>query len=364
MEKKTVKLTNFVKIQEELNQLAEDYKVASSNNNIEKLEAIKGKYEDLKTLLRSNAYYFNKLDVYDVNNKINNEQDIVKKGHLEAKKAEKKVYKSNKSYISMVEKADTLDDYIEKNSQKKRNFVKKHFKPIAVGTVVVLLLGSLSACKFGKKKDQYGYEPSNKIIETTTEDNTIEETKEITTENLNDLIETNDNSIKLNPLEETTDTNTIDSKNNTTDKKDNVSYTNKNTGSVGTTGTSSTGKTTTTTKSLDPHTEQKEAATKKTTTTTTTIKQESVKEPEAVDYPTTIIDNTGKNTTEKTDYEYKEETIDINDGTDMPIDEPTTTEQPTTQETIIIEENEEYEDTYNGDVIDDTYGYVLSYRMI
>ena len=364
MKKKTVKLTNFVKIKEDLNALAEQYKIAKENDNAEELNKINAKYEDLKVLLRSNSYYFNNLNEYEINNQIANETDEKQIGYLEAKKAEKKVYKSNKSYIAMVEKADTIDDYIVKNSQKKRNFVKKHFKPIVVGAAALMLLGSLSACRIGNRKNKAIYETNDKVIETTTEETKQDDKEEITTEKLNDLVETNDNGITLNPLETSTDEN---GKNNENTKKDDVSYTNKGNGSVGTTGNTSTGtgKTTTTEKSLDPHTSTKEAGTKKTTTTTETIKEESVKEPDAVDYPTTIIDNTGKKSTETTDYEYKEETVDINDGTDMPIDEPTTEKEKTTEEeTIIIEENEEYEDTYNGDFIDESSSLVLTYRMI
>ena len=363
MEKKTVKLTNFIKIKDELNALADQYKIAKENDNVEELNNIEAKYNDLKVLLRSNAYYFNGLDEFVINNKIANESDEKQISYLEAKKAEKKVYKSNKSYIAMVEKADTIDDYIVKNSQKKRNFVKKHFKPIVVGAAALMLLGSLSACRIGNRKNKAIYETNDKVIETTTEETKQDDKEEITTEKLNDLVETDENGIKLNPLEISTDEN---GKNNENTKKDDVSYTNKGNGSsVGTTGSNGsvgTGKKTTTEKSLDPHTEQKESTTKKTTITTETIKEESVKEPEAVDYPTTIIDNTGKKSSETTDYDYKEEQIDINDDPSMPIDEPTTEQKTTEEEIIIIEENEEYDDTYDGDVIDDTYGLKLSYK--
>ena len=62
MEKRTVKLTNFVIIQNRLNDLAKEYEVAKKENDKEKLENIKVRYEDLKTLLRSNAVYFKNLD--------------------------------------------------------------------------------------------------------------------------------------------------------------------------------------------------------------------------------------------------------------------------------------------------------------
>ena len=62
MENKTVKLTNFKKIKDELNNLAKEYETAKQNNDSKKLEEIKVRYEDLKILLRSNAVYFKKLD--------------------------------------------------------------------------------------------------------------------------------------------------------------------------------------------------------------------------------------------------------------------------------------------------------------
>ena len=92
MEKKTVMLTNFKKIQEDLNNLAQEYKIAKDNNDEKKLNNCTKQYEELKTLLRSNAYYFNNLNVTEINNKlevIDNEEEI---GHLKAKKAEKNVY--------------------------------------------------------------------------------------------------------------------------------------------------------------------------------------------------------------------------------------------------------------------------------
>ena len=415
MENKTVKLTNFKKIQEELNILAKEYETAKQNKDSKKLEEIKVKYEDLKTLLRSNAVYFKKLDKYEVNNQIANTDDETKISHLEARKREKNVYKSNRNYISMVEKAATLDDYIEKNSKKKLNFVKKHFKPIAVAAASIILLGSLSSCKFGKNKNEtskVGYTTEAQIVE----EPTTEEVIEVNTED-----ETNDNKIKLNDLVD------VDNETKTT-KKYSDNYLNKTIpGTTGTgTGTSK-GVGTSQEKAMDPHTDEIEQETSQpesstsytdengndvtvtvnpdgTTTTITTIKEESVEEPEAVDYPTETIDNTGIPKEEKVTIEEKEErenTIDINDN-NITIEEEKTTQTNTNRSTTtttvdttisetttnttnttntneivtengekvtyeyievkedvytgdLVEETTEYEDIYTGDEVDETY---------
>ena len=98
MEKRTVKLTKFNKIQEELNGLAIRYEHAKENNLKEELENIKERYEELRILLRSNYAHFKKLDTYEINGIINNSEDEHQIAQLEAKKHEKKVYKSNKTY--------------------------------------------------------------------------------------------------------------------------------------------------------------------------------------------------------------------------------------------------------------------------
>ncbi|MBQ9024736.1 MAG: hypothetical protein IJ105_05955 [Bacilli bacterium] len=390
MEKKTVKLTNFVKIQEDLNKLADEYKIAKENNNEEELVNINEKYAQLKVLLRSNAHYFNQLDENSINEKITNETDNIEKGHLKAKIAEKSVYKTNESYITMVDNTKNLDDYIENTTKKeevvinkkKRNFVKKHFKKLAIGAAAVMLMGSFVGC-FNKSKTTKGYTTEVSINEQeTTQEPVITEddTQEITTESLNELVDSKDevkintkDGIKLNPLEE----GPKDKEN--ASKKDNVKYTDKvkvgGSKVVGGSAAPSTTGASTTTKALDPHTSQKEAEVKKSTTTTTTIKQESVKEPEAVDYPVNIIDNTNVNKKEVVTYEYKEEKTNINNNSNMPIVEQPVVEpekqpvqEPITEEEIIIyEENIEQDELYDGDLIDERSkndSYTLSYRMI
>lgn len=391
MEKRTVKLTNFIKIQNSLNDLAKEYEVAKKENNKEQLEVIKGKYEDLKTLLRSNAVYFKKLDKYEVNNQIANEENQERINHLEARKREKKVYKSNKSYTKMVEKADDLDTYIIKNSHKKRNFTLKHWKSITVAAATLVLVGSLSACNLFKKNKKTVSKNDVTIEQQVTEDITKEEVTEVTTEAYEEIEETNDNGIILNPLEKTDNETKVN-------KKDNVKYTNNKNAGVPSTGTPIIPAGGTTEKPLDPHTQEKEEKTSETpgttittdengnkvektvnpdgtTTKVTTIKEESVKEPEAVEYPTEVIDKTGGiPEKESVDVEEREERQEPNTSENLPIDEnvnkqnnnnQSTTQQPTTQqpttEKVIYEYDEQYETPYDGDEIDE--GYSLTYHM-
>ena len=317
MEKRTVKLTKISKIQEELDNLAKEYEVAKRDNNQEAKESIKERYEELKVLLRSNAVYFKNLNSENTS---------------EAKEIEKQNYQNNRRYISMVEKSNTLDDYVKKNE--KRTIVKKHWKKVALGATIVALIGSISACSLNKKgninKNEVVYTSNEEIKEPTTEDvklNDISETKE-------------DTNIQLNALPEENNKDNIKGGKNS---NPNVEYTSVPEGK-------------TIEKALDPHVDTNTAS--GITTNTIIIKENEATEPTAEDYKTEIIDRTDISKEEKEEITETEEKIPVNtdnlpidgednkkpDKEDKEDDKKEDTDIPT-EEKVIIVEDEIIEDT-------------------
>ena len=176
MKNETVNLTKFEDIQQELKELEVRYKNASEKDDKEELTKINNRYKELRTLLFScENYYKNIYNAEKLKEEIELEDDdsIIDElqSELTDKNYEKKLFKKNKAYISILDKAPSIEEYAN-NTKKKLNFVQRNIVPIVLATA--LLVGGgvvLSSC---------GKSNNNK--------NTIKTTTEATTEDNNDLI--------------------------------------------------------------------------------------------------------------------------------------------------------------------------------
>ncbi len=134
------KLTKFKKIKENIEKIVEEYKEAKENNDENRMIELQAEYEDQKILLYSNESYFQNLKKKELKSEKNELEDDQEIKNINAKLNQKKEYANNKSYIDMVEKSKTIDEYIENASHKKRNFVRRHFKKFALGVALVVAL--------------------------------------------------------------------------------------------------------------------------------------------------------------------------------------------------------------------------------
>ena len=76
MEKRTVKLTKFEKIEDQLNQLSKEYGDAVLNDDKEALKEISDKYKKLRILMLSNEDYFINYNPKDLKVQIQDEENI------------------------------------------------------------------------------------------------------------------------------------------------------------------------------------------------------------------------------------------------------------------------------------------------
>ena len=107
MEKRTVKLTKFEKIEDQLNQLSKEYGDAVLNDDKEALKEISDKYKKLRILMLSNEDYFINYNPKDLKVQIQDEENLEREYQLEEqlrlKKQQKREYKANKAYIGTID---------------------------------------------------------------------------------------------------------------------------------------------------------------------------------------------------------------------------------------------------------------------
>ncbi|MBP3635496.1 MAG: hypothetical protein J6J17_03450 [Bacilli bacterium] len=172
-------VTKFEDIEKGFNEIVEQYKKAKQDDNKSLLSELEKKYEKQRRLLYSNEYYFANL----TRRKARKYSKKVQKELL----YQKKNYKDNILYIDMIEASDSIESYIgnqsiymenvKKDTNKKRNFVKRHFNKFVLGAGIILSLTAgligLGSCN---KRDKSNKNQTR--TESTTND-IIDDTKNI-----------------------------------------------------------------------------------------------------------------------------------------------------------------------------------------
>ena len=333
-----VKLTKFNKIQTAIDELVKQYETSKDTASKEELERMSEEYKRLRVLLRSNNHYFENLT----------EEKLEKQGELKLK--EQQVYKANAEYINKIEAATTLEDLTEtkevkpipivnEDKPKKFNFVRKHWKKVAL-TAAVLTTMMITVIACGKANKNVS-EKSNNTSYTDETDAELE-----TTENTNALknIDTSKANIKLSELPKEFKTREIPE-----DVKSKL-----NIGTTTPTGTSK-NEVKVEEKALDPHISNSDKDTK-TVTKTEVLPEKEAKEPAPVDYTPEEKDNTKPIPSEEkvtvTEVEEKTEpttppTENNTNPTPTPAPTPNTDIPEEEVVTIIEEEETEEIDTEN-----------------
>ncbi len=227
-----MKVKKIQEIKDMFSDLTKKYEIAKENNDTQELENIKIEYKNLKKLLYSNEAYFGNLKESDLEERSNNATTKEERNKVATLSAQKQQYKSNKSYINMVEKCGTLEDYIKKSKRTNFRFVKRTFKKVVlVGAAAGVLMFSLATCGKNKEKNEKNVDKNITTEETdNTNENTTETTQKTeeteTTEEKdnNDSLETAKNSIYLNPISK--EKNEKDVKNNDSKSNDDISLEN------------------------------------------------------------------------------------------------------------------------------------------
>ena len=142
----------FESLKEKLTKLEVEYRKAKANNDEKELKRIQREYTYLRSIAYTSKTYFGSLKTKDLNNAVASAQNQKEVDTLSAKQFQKRQFSKNKTYVKNLEKADTLEDFIEKS--KKRNFVQRHFKPIIIvasALVVAITAGTIAKLKSHKK---------------------------------------------------------------------------------------------------------------------------------------------------------------------------------------------------------------------
>ena len=181
MENRTKKLTKFEDIKNELEVLAIEYKYASKEKDQEAVDKINYKYNELKSKLTNDEYYY--INMYNADELRRQMEQETEKEKREAlveeyrnKNEQKRKYESNKHYVKFVKNAKTIEDYAN-GKKDNRTFMQKTIKP-------TLLVATFLACTgFGYKLSSLINKNTQEIAtEATTEENTGALIETLTTE--------------------------------------------------------------------------------------------------------------------------------------------------------------------------------------
>ena len=322
-----IKLQKFEDIKLELDNLEESYLRAKDDDNKSEMDRIDKKYSELRIALLSNFKHFKDTKRSQIKKE---KSKYASNNAMYAALYQKRQYKKNKSYVYMVNDSLHIDDYIEnKPEQKKKNFIMRTFKTVAITGVLAAAL--LAGCKNGKDNNN----DLQNITETTKDPNSDVNQNNVTS-NVNSLTPSaNENNNSLNS-ENVTNVPTPNENNNSLNNENvtNIPTAGQNNGSsIKPTITkvpivNEKGEIVVETP-LDPH------VTNGNSEHTTHVNIPSVTEPTAQKRPLESNDkeNSGK---EKVDYEYKEEK-EPTKTENIPIEEekePTAQQRPTQKPTV------------------------------
>ena len=326
-----MKLKKFQVVKYVIESIADDYKTAKENNDIEVMDELNKQYSASRDLLWSNyAHFKNNVDVVKLNTEINDDNvDEHTKEQNKIKLYQKTLYtqnRKNKQFINIVEKSENIDDFIKNNSKKKVNFVKRNFDRFALGAAACTALAFVAVGCSNSKEDTKQTSSivstqSTDNVENTTENITTEiikeeNTQEVTKNNVDDLL--GSLYVKLNSLPEEYDKDFIINGNNS-DNSDKNNKENKNinvnSGEAIIKYNNEQFKKQEKIEALDPHVTNDNSS----VTTTTIVNEKTATEKTPVDYKNKVINNTDKNKEEKVIVEEKHENVTVN-VENLPID--------------------------------------------
>ena len=186
MENTKSKITKFEDIKKELEVLSIEYKDALKENDTAAIDKINVKYNELRSKLTNDDYYYTSMyNVDELRKQMEEETDSVKRQSLKdeyaAKNEQKKEYESNKSYVKFVKNAPTIEDYA-KNKKDNRTFVQKTIKPALL--VAALLVSGVVGYNLASKgnKTKVRIESTTEAMTEATTESTTEAMTEATTE--------------------------------------------------------------------------------------------------------------------------------------------------------------------------------------